>query len=60
MIKIRMHSSRWCLPAGCLPGGGYPGGRVCPVDISAQGGCLARGAHPHCMLGYIPPCEQND
>ena len=39
-------SMHWA--GGCLPGG------VCQ-GVSAQGRCLHQ-----CMLGYTPPCEEND
>ena len=46
-----------CVLGGSLPGEGVSAlGGVCPVGVSVQGVYTP----PHCLLGYKPPCEQND
>ena len=56
-----------CLPMGgvsaqgkCLPSGVSAKG-VSAQGVSAQGGVYPEeGCLPYCMLGYTPPCGQNE
>ena len=63
-----------CIPVGCIPSAAVAvggGGGVCPSvywDMSTRGGVYpsacwdmsVQGGLAQCMLGYAPPCEQND
>ena len=55
-IKYENSIKQECIPVGCVPSVAVSvgGGGVC------RGGSAWEGCLPQCMLGYTPPCEQND